>query len=86
MELMKVYNEYIISVGPMVIPYFSIKSQDELTEHLRDLINENHPFVLDIDKKGPKVIINPAPGMVVIVMTKEQFERNRGIQQIIGKS
>lgn len=85
MELLKT-NDYILSIGPMIIPYFTAKNQNELAEYLRDLIDKGCAFVIDIDKNGPKAIINPAPGMVIIVMTKEQFERNRGMQQIIGKS
>jgi len=84
--IVKPMNAYIISLGPMLFPYFSTKNQDELTEEFKNSIGEGKPFIIDIDKNGPKAVINPAPGMVIIIMTKDQFERNRGMQQIIGKS
>jgi hypothetical protein len=84
MELVKPMLEYMISVGPMMIPYKSQMNQFDLTVFFMDKINEGNAFI--VDANGALVIINPAPGLVMIVMTREQFEKNRGIQNLISKN
>jgi hypothetical protein len=84
MELVKGMNEYMISIGPMMIPYKHQMNQFDLTVYFMDKINEGKSFIMDAN--GALVIINPAPGMVFIVMTRDQFEKNRGMQQLVGKA
>jgi hypothetical protein len=83
-DLVKPFLEYMISIGPMMIPYKTLLNQTELTSFFIDRINENLAFT--IDANGAQVIINPAPGLVMVVMTRDQFEKNRGMQQLIKQN
>jgi hypothetical protein len=78
------FSDYILIIGQLTFPYQTTKTLEELAKHIQDKINEGHAFILTMDRNGPKLVLNPSPGMAVVVMTKEHFERNRGIQRIVG--
>lgn len=80
------FIDYVISIGPITFPYQTTKKIEDLAKYIEDKINEGKAFILTIDRDGPKMILNPAPGMAIIVMTKDQFERNRNIQRLVGAS
>lgn len=82
-QIVEPFNEYVISIGGLTITYQTTKKLDELAKYIQEKITEGKPFIMTIDRDGPKVVLNPAPGMAIIIMTKEQFERSRGMQQIV---
>jgi len=83
MQLVAPLMDYMISIGPILFPMNTAKSLEDLALHFQDKINEGKAFIVTLDRNGPKAVLNPAPGMVVIVMTKEQFERNQGIKELV---
>ena len=76
-------NAYVIGIGAMVFPYFTDDSIDKLVDKFHELISANKPFTIKMDKDGPRLILNPSPGMAIVIMTKDQFERNRNIASLI---
>jgi hypothetical protein len=79
-------NEFILMIGAITFPYYTVLNKDELISEIKHQIDTGLSFDLVMDKDGPIVIINPAPGMNIIIMTKEQFERNRNISKLVGKA
>jgi hypothetical protein len=78
-----VFTDYVISIGAMTFPYQTTKTLEELAKYIEDKVNEGKAFILTIDRNGPKFVLNPAPGMAIIIMTKDQFERSRSMQQLV---
>jgi len=83
MQIVEAFTDYVIVVGGLTLTYQTTKKLDDLAKYIEDRINGGKAFILTIDRDGPKVVINPAPGMAIIVMTKDQFERSRGMQNLV---
>lgn len=86
---MLVGSEYVVMVGQITFPYYSPKSLKELSQYFMEKINEDKAFVVDMgiptNMNGlPQLILKPAPGMVIIVQTKQDYERSAGIKKLVG--
>jgi hypothetical protein len=82
-HVIEAFQDYVIVIGGLTITYQTTKKLEELAKYIEERINGGKAFILTIDRDGPKVVINPAPGMAIIIMTKDQFDRNRGIQNLV---
>jgi hypothetical protein len=82
--LMLGLTEYVIVFGQVTFVAKTSKKQAEFAEEFCEKIYAGKPFIVDMS--GALMIINPCPGMTLIVMTKEQFERNRGMAKLTGQA
>lgn len=82
-------SEYVVIIGQISFVYYSPKSLQELSQYFMDKINEDKAFVIEMglptNMNGlPQMIVKPSPGMVMIVQTKQDYERSAGIKKLVG--
>lgn len=77
-------NDFIVIMGTITFNYKTTKTQNELVDDFIFKIAEGVPFAVDMG--GPVMIVNPSPGMTLIIMTTEQFQRNQSMARLAGKA
>lgn len=77
-------TEFVVVFGNVTFIMKSNKTQVEVAAELCQKIALGQPFTVDMN--GALMIINPCPGMNMIIMTKEQFERNRNVARLTGQA
>lgn len=79
-------KDYVINIGGLTFPYSTALEHDNLAAYFQQKVELNKPFIINLnDDNGPRCVLNPSPGMAIIIMTKEQFEKNRFLSQMIQR-